>query len=70
MHLKPLSMQDYTLLQKKCIIKLSSHALVPLSQSFDCIIPTEALNVVFKYNEIEPAPVQLNWQSVRGVSCA
>lgn len=56
MHLKPSSMQDFTLLLekklKKCII-LSSHPLVPSSQSFDCLFPTEALNVVFKYDEIE-----------------
>lgn len=31
-------------------------SLVPFSQSFDCIFPTEALNVVFKYNEFETSP--------------
>lgn len=62
MHLKPQSMQDITpLLQKKsALLYYPPILLVPLSQSFDCIIPTEALNVIFKYDEFEQAPIQVN----------
>lgn len=68
MHLKPQSMQDITpLLKKSALLYYLPIPLVPFSQSFDCIFPTEALNVVFKYHEFEQAPIEVNWQSVRGV---
>lgn len=46
--------------EKSALLYYLPIPLVPFSQSFDCILPTKALNVVFKYNEFEQAPIQLN----------
>lgn len=49
MHLKPQSMQDVPRSSKKSALFYDPPLpLAPFSKSFDCILPTEALNVVFK----------------------
>lgn len=63
-------MQDFTpLLQKKkksALLYYLPIPLVPFSQSFDCILPTKALNVVFKYNEFEQAPYTVELTACEG----
>lgn len=69
MHLMLQSMQDnIPLLKRKSALLYSLPlSLVPFSQSFDCIFPTEALNVVFKYNEFETSPHTGEFDSLLGV---